>query len=244
MGHPSDWDPLRLELQQRLPDFDMQAIEIQPAATWDAGVKQLHQQIPPGSILVGYSMGARLGLGIAFANPQRLSGLVFVSGNPGLESSTARQQRWQSDQALAQRIERAFHSDSVDSFLHWWYQQAVFQETPWELRSIEIQQKLKYGSREWSAIIRANSVSQQPNYWPDMPELGIPVCFVSGQNDKKYSGFATRFQNQHMRTCDATYIVPDCGHLVHKEKPLVLCQIIEDFVASVNNHDAPRESIP
>ena len=81
LGSPSDWDFARNGLFQ----YDTHALEIPLAENWSAGLLLLGEMIEPGTVVVGYSMGARLALGYALSCPERVKGIVFVSGNPGLD---------------------------------------------------------------------------------------------------------------------------------------------------------------
>ena len=227
MGHPSDWDPIAAALAE----FATHSLEIRAAADWQTGIQQLTEAMPTRSIVVGYSMGARIALGVAMEAAQRCDALVLVSGNPGLESEQAREQRRQSDQRLCQQIE----SEPRESFLNQWYQQDVFASTPETIRRQQVEQKLNRTSSDWPAILRSWSVSQQPNYWPRLRELQMPVLIVAGEDDEKYRKIAIRFQKEGPSENVTIKIVPDCGHIVHRERPEAVVQIVRDFVSLVGS---------
>jgi 2-succinyl-6-hydroxy-2,4-cyclohexadiene-1-carboxylate synthase len=220
MGHPSDWD----EVRAALPEYDTAAVAIQPAAAWETTVKQLADSISPDSIIVGYSMGARLALGVAFEVPQRCQGLMFVSGNPGLESEQVREQRWLSDQKVAERIE----TGELGTFLNDWYQASVFEGLADEIRLAEIARKLALYSNDWPSILRTSSVSKQPNFWPRLNELTMPVLVVAGQRDEKYRNISLRFDDETSANVESK-IVPSCGHIVHREQPEAFVEIVRQF---------------
>lgn len=222
MGHPSDWDDIR----SALSEFDASAFHVKPAADWQASVSQLCESIIEPTVLVGYSMGARLAIGIAIEAPRLCDALVLISGNPGLESDDARQQRWLADQDVAARIE----SQPLEEFLADWYQQAVFASLPNEIRESEIRRKLNQSSSDWPSILRTHCVARQPNYWPQLSQLAMPVLVVAGQNDEKYRNIANRFSHQGPSDNVTTTIIPDCGHIVHREQPAALVQTLRDFV--------------
>ena len=222
MGHPSDWDDVRAAL----PEYETSALEIGLAPNWQSSVQQMAEAIPSQSILVGYSMGARLALGVALESPENVAALIFVSGNPGLETSVARAERRDADDRIAKQIEEG----SIQSFLQQWYQSNVFATLPDEIRSSEIERKLARSSTNWPAIMRTNSVSQQPNYWPRLKELAMPTLVVAGDLDEKYRKIAHRME-QECSLCDfSAKVIPDCGHIVHREQPLALVETIREFV--------------
>lgn len=226
MGHPSDWD----EVRAALSEFDTAAVEVQPASDWQTAVGHLVESIPTGSILVGYSMGARLALGVAMEAPESCKGLIFVSGDPGLESEQDREQRWLSDQKIADRIE----AGSLSPFLNDWYQASVFAGLADEIRLSEIARKLALSSSDWSSILRTNSVSKQPNYWPRLKKLAIPTLVVAGERDEKYRNVVTRFDQETAENVESR-IVPNCGHIVHREQPEALIKIVRQFAMSVEH---------
>ena len=222
MGHPSDWDDVRAAF----PEYVTSAVEIEPASDWQSSLKQLSESTCEQSVLIGYSMGARLALGLALEYPHRYEGLIFVSGNPGLESDDACEQRREADEQVAKKIEAGL----VEPFLKDWYQASVFAALPEEIRKVEIQRKMARCSTHWPAILRANSVSQQPNYWPRLNELSIPTVVVAGELDEKYSKIAAKIAEESDSPDLSAQVVSECGHMVHREQPTALVQIIRDFV--------------
>jgi len=228
MGHPSDWDDVRAAL----PDYETSALEIPIAADWQASIGQLAKGIPDQSVVVGYSMGARLALGIALENPQRCAGLVFVSGNPGLEPVEAREQRWIVDQKITRELEQ-LDAESLEPFLERWYRADVFATVPQKIRATEIARKCEWFSSDWPAILRANSVSRHPNYWARLSELSMPTVVIAGALDEKYHKSANRFRQESPAANVSQTIVPDCGHIVHREQPEILVQAIRGLAEGV-----------
>jgi pimeloyl-ACP methyl ester carboxylesterase len=94
MGHPTDWDEIRCCVNTKIGGFthplEIHAPEIQPAKNWDSGIRKLAEQVSDQSIVVGYSMGARLALALAIEFPERIGGLILISGNAGIESDGQR----------------------------------------------------------------------------------------------------------------------------------------------------------
>ena len=219
MGHASDWD----EVRSQLPEFETRAINIEVATDWHGTVRSLTSLLTKNSIVVGYSMGARLALGIALEFPEQCAGLIFVSGNPGLESETERAEREIADEKIADRIA----AGQLEPFLQKWYQSSVFATLPEEIRDQEIERKLGRDAKHWPEILRVNSVSQQPNYWPRLHELVMPTWVVAGERDEKYKTIANRVGEVAQIKVD---LLLNCGHMVHREKPLELASLIRDFI--------------
>ena len=233
MGHPSDWDDIRDRLNRCNSDLDSSAIEIGPATDWHAGLQNLAIQISQPSILVGYSMGARLALGLALEFPEYVSGMIFIAGNPGIEASEDRVKRATTDAELMQKIDNLSGKQAKACFLSQWYQQEVFAHLTEETRGQEIDRKLAADHKHWSSILEGLSVAKQPNYWLRLPELSIPVLVVAGEQDKKYNQIAVRFKRSLANHNSAVVIVPGCGHIVHREQPKALVQAILDYLKSL-----------
>ncbi|MEM7312159.1 MAG: alpha/beta fold hydrolase [Planctomycetota bacterium] len=225
MGHPSDWD----ELRDGLSELDSVALEVPVTDHWDETVGLLEDAIPDNSILVGYSMGARLALATALNCQKKLAGLVFVSGNPGLESQSERSNRWLSDQQTAARI----RNEDLEEFLRNWYEQGVFSATALEIREEEIKRKLSRDTGSWPSVLLANSVSRQPNLWTRVSALSIPVLAVAGEADEKYTKIAIRLVDELRSSQSRAVIIPDCGHIVHREQQDLLVRGIREFVATI-----------
>ena len=228
MGHPSDWDDVR----GSLPQFETSALEIRPASGWQSTVGQLADQISEPSVVIGYSMGARLAFGIALEQASKCAGLVLVSGNPGLETTEAREQRWASDQQIAQQLQQ-LDRESVSAFLGQWYKADVFSSVRAEIRQAEIARKQERFSPDWAKVLRACSVARQPDYWPRLQQLSIPTTVVAGDLDEKYHSIAVRVAAEASSAHVSKTIVPNCGHIVHREQPDVLVRAIQELAVTV-----------
>lgn len=224
MGHPSDWDEVRDTIGQ---SCDTYALEVQPADDWASCLRQLAVSIPEHSILVGYSMGARLALGLAIEFSSNFSGLVLISGSPGLETQEARDLRWLADQKVASQIESQPRRD----FLTGWYRQSVFDTVPEHIVTSVIKRKLKQNSQHWPAILKTLSVAKQPNYWERVDELAIPALAVAGEQDEKYKRIALRLQDAADNI--EAKVIANCGHLVHREQPSNLAKAIGNFLGRI-----------
>ena len=222
MGRAGDFDNLR----SRLSDYDSKGLEIPTVDSWEDNLHALIDAIPQNSVLIGYSMGARLALGISLLANNQSIGLVLISGNPGLEFDAERKERWQADQDWANRME----IESKASFLHDWYEQTVFSHTPFAIRSDEIMRKSNYGSAAWPKVMRVNSVAKQPNYWPEIENLSMPVLAVAGEADEKYAKIAVRCVERSRSPLSRVEIFNECGHIVHHEQPEKLANSIRDYL--------------
>ncbi|MEM8666282.1 MAG: alpha/beta fold hydrolase [Planctomycetota bacterium] len=233
MGHPSDWDQIR----DGFFDHETSAVSLPEAEDWATSIHALARTLPQKSILVGYSMGARMALGLALEYPGRCEGLVFLSGNPGLESDDERERRRNVDLKIAHRLE----TDSLDQFLTDWYSLPVFATVSESVRQAEQQRKRQMQRdgqstrQQWARMLRANSVSTQPNYWPRLEELSVPVLLVAGERDEKYRKIIERFAECLAIVSPTVRIVPHCGHIVHREDPDALTKNLREFLDTISH---------
>ncbi len=217
LGTADDWSDIR----QRL-DHPAVAIDIPNAADWHAGVEAVVSQVPDSSIVVGYSMGARIALGCALKAPHRFKALVMVSGNPGL-TDDVREKRWQQDQQVCDALTQL----SPEQFLRQWYRQSVFSAlTDAQVESL-VQEKRQLDKERFVELMKCYSIAKQPNYWDRLGELEMPVHLVAGQRDPKYTRICREMQRY----------IPDgrlhefeeAGHIVHRECPQRFSELLNDL---------------
>ena len=222
MGDPSDWD----EIREGLLTIPTAAPRIRPAANWDAGIQQVLAELPDRCVIAGYSMGARLALGCVTACPERFDGLVFISGSPGIEDAD-RSARKRHDEQVASRLQ----SESRQEFLSVWYQQPVFSSLSDSIRRDEVQRKIDRDGSDWPDIIRAYSVAVQPDFWPLLADLRQPTLVMAGSLDRKYAQTIARM-GQVIPKCTVD-IVPEAGHIIHREKADLVISAIQRFMLTL-----------
>ena len=234
LGSARDWEQVVHGLKSPL---EKHAFDLQPAADWSTGISSVASQVDANTILVGYSMGARITLATAFQ--RQLAGLVLASGSPGLESDADRTQRLAHDTRIAERLEQMGDSE-VPEFLSDWYRQSVFESLGENQIADLIEHRRRLDRNHHAALMRTYSVANQPNLWPRIHELdGNPqrqtrVLVVAGEKDSKYVDIARRF----VRLCPSASlsIVANAGHNVPREQPEKFCEIIDDFAGRVLHH--------
>ncbi len=219
LGSPSDWTPV----VKRLSGCRVRCIRLAPARHWNVGLQRLEHALPPDGVLIGYSLGARLALGCALSAVNRLSGLVLVSGSPGLPQ---RQQaaRWARDRLLAARL----LSQDPGEFLEDWYRKPVFRGLTAEWRARLVWERSEMNRVDQAALLRSYSVGRQPNYWPQLERVRIPVLLVVGQHDAPYVALAQRMAC--ILPLAQVRVVPRTSHIVHRQQPRALAAAIREFL--------------
>ena len=85
-------------------------------ATFDEVIDRVATRLPPGaSHVVGYSLGARVALGVAARHPARVHSLVLVGVNTGLEDDAERGARRAADEELARQLDLGDLARFVDA---------------------------------------------------------------------------------------------------------------------------------
>ena len=172
-----------------------------------------------GKILVGYSMGARMALHAAIQHPYAMTGLILVSGTPGIEDDAEREARVQADEELASRIEMI----GTSAFIQEWIRQPLFAKS--KFSDEEIQDRCKNTSTSLATSLRTCGTGQQESLWSQLQEIKIPVLLICGTRDEKFVEIAKRM-NQ-MISGSTMRILDKAGHNAHLDQP-------EDFAQAVN----------
>jgi pimeloyl-ACP methyl ester carboxylesterase len=196
-------------------------IDIVPSETFHETAASISTALNPGSIAVGYSLGARLALHCALEHPSLFSGLVFISGHCGLVGDE-KSQRIDDDQALAreftQDLEKGF--ETLD-------RRDVFSE---KINDID-QYRIK-DPHVLTNQLKFLGLGNTPYMEDRLVELRIPVLYVSGTRDEKYTSLAARYKK---KTPFSHHRVLDSDHRVPMIAPHTLSLLIEWFDDHVVN---------
>lgn len=231
LGAPAEWSPVLQELQ----GIPCQTPALPMAADWISGVEALLERLPGRSHLIGYSMGGRLAIGCAIAAPDRFKSLVLVSCHPGLEKTADRCERRERDDRLADELIR---TPAVE-FLTKWYDQPLFAAVTPSIKAQWIVERESMDRAQQAQWLRAFSVSAQPDYWPHLRRLKIPVTFVAGERDNKYRRIAERLRAEAPSI--TIEIVPNVGHAVHREVPQTIGRLLRQRLAKSSLEETQDE---
>ena len=175
--------------------------------------------------LMGYSMGARLVLLYALEYPEEVTHLVLESGSAGIENEGERQDRYIADQALAERI----RAHDIAWFSETWAKLEIFKTQQGLSAKVQqqIQQRRLLNSPHALAFTLVGSgQGSMPYVGHRLGELTMPICYISGELDAKYTAIGARYFG------DAHRIVPQVGHNVHVEAPEVYQQMLKEFLCT------------
>jgi 2-succinyl-6-hydroxy-2,4-cyclohexadiene-1-carboxylate synthase len=188
-------------------------------ATIEACVEDLRQREPYA--LAGYSMGGRVALHLALAQPERVRRLVLVSTTAGLESEEERARRRAGDADLADGLERA----GVEAFARSWAAQPLFAEQPPEIAAAAHRDRLRNDAPGLAASLRGMGTGAMTPVWDRLHELTMPAVVVVGERDAKFRAIGERLADA---LPDAELLVAaGAGHSVHLEAPEAIAQALD-----------------
>ncbi|WP_198136015.1 2-succinyl-6-hydroxy-2,4-cyclohexadiene-1-carboxylate synthase [Roseiflexus castenholzii] len=198
-----------------------------PSVAADIAALLRHLNAAPAHLL-GYSMGARLALGIAVLHPDVVRSLILESGSPGLATETERAARRAHDEALATRIERL----GIEAFVDEWEQLPLWasqQQLPDYVRQRMRAERLRNSPSGLAASLRSMGTGAQPSFWDALPHLTIPTLAITGALDEKFTAIA----RQMCARCPAMthQIIEGAGHAPHLERPLEFARCVFGFAA-------------
>jgi 2-succinyl-6-hydroxy-2,4-cyclohexadiene-1-carboxylate synthase len=222
------WGPIATDLEQ-----DHEVVRVD--APGHGGSRDVEAGLREGAVLigdagglatyVGYSMGARLCLHLALAQPSRVRALVLIGGTAGIEDQAERAARREQDLRTARRIA----SQGLEAFLDDWLAQPLFATLPAEAACRE--ERLANTVRGLqSSLVRAGTGSQEP-LWDQLPRLSMPVLVVAGARDAKFATLAEKMASAIGERATLA-LVPDAGHTAHLEQPVAFLSILRPWLAA------------
>ena len=172
---------------------------------------------------VGYSLGARLALGLAARHPTRVSRLTLISAHPGLESDAERDQRRVADERWCELL----LSRGALAFVDAWQAQPLWASQARLDRATLDQKRRERLSHDPAGLVRSlrvTGLSQMPNYRDALARLRVPVTLIAGGLDEKFRALA----QQMARTAPHAEltIVDGAGHDLLLERPELITDLI------------------
>ncbi len=173
--------------------------------------------------LLGYSMGARIALLYALQYPLEVTKLMLESGSVGIAEDVARSDRREADTALGKRI----REQSIQWFAATWAKLDIFKSQhtlPNAIQHRIQQRRLQNSPHALAFTLEGSGQGVMPYVGHRLQELTMPVCYISGELDAKYTKIGRQyFAHVH-------HVVLGAGHNVHVEKPCQYMRILKEFL--------------
>lgn len=168
-------------------------------------------------VLVGYSMGGRLALGLALSQPRLIRHLVLIGVQPGLSSVIERRRRADADAGLADCLLR----DGLDAFVAQWQDLPLFRSQK-NLPSAKLVQQRKIRMAQdpeglaWA--LRVLSPGLMPDYRPALLAWNrANVTLITGGLDEKFTDIARTLGEASPSI--RSVVIPGAGHNLVLERP-------------------------
>lgn len=179
----------------------------------------------PKITLVGYSMGGRLALHWALANPERISRLILIGASPGLATPEERDERRVGDATLADFI----RTRGLEAFFKYWHNQTFFQpllRLPKDRLDPILARRAQNDPEGLALSLENIGTGTLPSLWHRLKELRCPVDLVTGEHDVKFTRLALEM-GAHLPKARHS-VIEDAGHAVHLEKPADLAMLVSN----------------
>lgn len=177
----------------------------------------------PAPLLVGYSLGGRLAMGLVVRHPDRWRAALFIGAQAGIVDSAARSARRQIDARWAMML----RTDGLDRFLTAWEAQPLFASQvaadPTAL-SVQAAERRRQDPLRLARSIERLSPGTMPCWDDGLAAATLPMTYLAGARDEKFVGVGQRLA---ARVVSLTLsIVPDVGHNVPLEAPALTAAAI------------------
>ncbi len=158
--------------------------------TFASEVARLAELLPEEAThLVGYSLGARLALAIALAQPTRFQELSLIGVTPGLRDPAERQIRREADQAWIDQL----RDEGMEPFAKAWQAQSLWDSQahlPEPLRVLQHRRRLERDPEQLAFALQSLGTGAMTPMWQELGTLHMPVQLIVGDQDLKYTKLA------------------------------------------------------
>lgn len=208
MGHGRDWQ------RSRVGSFEEEVTRLLAIARTWAGPRYV----------CGYSMGARVALGMLSEEPELFDGAVLIGVHPGLDDARARAERRAIDAARA----RVLRSDGLVAFVDTWESQPLFASQRKLSPEVLAQQRairLDHDPEGLAASLEVLGLGEMPSHAAAFTSLAIPVTLMAGGLDTKFATIV-----QHLSSgAHPAHLVDGVGHNVLLEAPRVVATALRNM---------------
>jgi len=234
-GSPASFDDLKRQLRAELPGTRVfcptllghDGIVRPEVRRFDQEIdrlaKLIARAVPAGAHLCGYSLGARVALGLMARHAFLFRAATLIGVHPGLVNSGERAKRVGQDERWCQRL----MLEGLSGFSRAWGAQAVFASQGRLLPGSAARQRLVRSSHSAAGLMQALRVlglGQMPSYLGLLAAPPFIIRLVAGSLDSKFVSIARALAARSRRA--QLNIVEGAGHNIVLEAPVPLAQLL------------------
>ncbi|MDH3200899.1 MAG: alpha/beta fold hydrolase [Myxococcales bacterium] len=206
LGHGDDWK------RNRVASFEEEVSRLLAIAT----------TMTRPRYLCGYSMGARVALGMLVRGSDLFEGAILVGAHPGLDDAEARTERRAADAKRARELRR----EGLVGFVDAWEAQPLFasqRRLPSPVLEVQRQIRLSHDAEGLAACLEVLGLAEMPSLGAALSSFEIPITLMAGALDTKFATIAENLSSK----VDLLQIVEGVGHNVVLEAPEVVAMALK-----------------
>jgi 2-succinyl-6-hydroxy-2,4-cyclohexadiene-1-carboxylate synthase len=225
-GDPACWDDVVANWQ--LPEAPL-AIALPGHGggpvldTWQDNLDSIAFAVSGCDVVVGYSLGARVALGLVAAGQCAFG--VLIGCNPGIADTERAARR-----AFDATWTRILRTDGIAAFIDAWERQPLFAtqvRAPARRRAERRARRLALDPEQLAQSLEAMGLAAMPDYWSAIPAHRDRLALVVGADDTKYVAIAQSLPAKIHE------VIADSGHDPTLEQPEMLAAVIARAVVQL-----------
>ena len=173
--------------------------------------------------LVGYSLGARVALGLLARHRELFLDATLIGVHPGLDSAHQRALRADNDAHWRALLE----DHGIAAFTDAWEAQPLFasqRALPARVVASQRRMRLSHHPRGLARSLEVLGLGAMPAYRDALRDADLPLRFIAGERDDKFRRIAAELT--HVAPCARATVVPGVGHNVVLEAPERIARLL------------------
>jgi len=210
-GDPASWDDVPIDAERIALPGHLGGGPLE--RDWAANVAAIAARIGRCDVVVGYSLGARVALGLVIGG--HVPRGVLISVNPGI-ADHERATRRAGDAAWA----RLARERGIAAFVEAWQAQPLFatqERAPADRRAARSARRLALDPDQLARSLETMGLAEMPDYRADVDDR---FALIAGADDAKFVAIARALPVQ-------LELVADSGHDPLLEQPAALAEAID-----------------
>jgi 2-succinyl-6-hydroxy-2,4-cyclohexadiene-1-carboxylate synthase len=177
--------------------------------------------------LLGYSMGARLALGLLVRYPGLFTSATLIGVHPGLCNAQERVER----QRLDRERSAALHERGILNFMAEWETLPLF-DSQWRLPEDVLARQAairrQHDGAQLAQVLRNCGLGLMPDLSGSLADIAVPVQLVVGALDQPFCTIANQML-ERLRNAEL-HCIPNCGHNPLLEAPETLRALLLPYL--------------